>query len=45
MEQIGSVYESIMGFTVQKAKGESVGIIHRPQRQKINITIVRNFIS
>ena len=42
VEQIGSVYEGIMGFMVEKATGPSVGITHRPQRQKITITVVVN---
>ncbi|MFN9425497.1 MAG: Eco57I restriction-modification methylase domain-containing protein, partial [Cyanobacteriota bacterium] len=40
VEQIGSVYEGIMGFMVEKASGPSVGITHRPSRQKITITVV-----
>ena len=40
VEQIGSVYEGIMGFMVEKATGPSVGITHRPQRQKVTITVV-----
>lgn len=40
VEQIGSVYEGIMGFMVEKATGPSVGITHRPPRQKITITVV-----
>jgi hypothetical protein len=40
VEQIGSVYEGIMGFTVEKATGHSVGITYRPPRQKITITVV-----
>ena len=40
VEQIGSVYEGIMGFIVEKATGPSVGITHRPSRQKITITVV-----
>lgn len=35
VEQIGSVYEGIMGFTVEGATGPSVGITYRPPRQKI----------
>ncbi|MCS5694260.1 BREX-1 system adenine-specific DNA-methyltransferase PglX [Cyanobium sp. FGCU-6] len=42
VEQIGSVYEGIMGFMVEKASGPSVGITHRPPRQKITITVVVN---
>ena len=42
VEQIGSVYEGIMGFMVEKATGPSVGITHRPPRQKITITVVVN---
>jgi hypothetical protein len=40
VEQIGSVYEGIMGFSVERAKGPSVGITYRPPRQKITITVV-----
>jgi hypothetical protein len=40
VEQIGSVYEGIMGFRVEQAQGPSVGITHRPSRQKITITVV-----
>jgi hypothetical protein len=40
VEQIGSVYEGIMGFMVEKATGPSVGITYRPPRQKITITVV-----
>jgi hypothetical protein len=40
VEQIGSVYEGIMGFMVEKATGPSVGITYRPPRQKIAITVV-----
>lgn len=40
VEQIGSVYEGIMGFTVERASGASVGITYRPPRQKITITVV-----
>jgi hypothetical protein len=40
VEQIGSVYEGIMGFMVEKATGPSLGITHRPPRQKITITVV-----
>ena len=40
VEQIGSVYEGIMGFCVEQACGPSVGITYRPPRQKITITVV-----
>jgi hypothetical protein len=40
VEQIGSVYEGIMGFMVEQASGPSVGITYRPPRQKITITVV-----
>ncbi|MFN4866426.1 MAG: Eco57I restriction-modification methylase domain-containing protein [Cyanobium sp.] len=40
VEQIGSVYEGIMGFMVENATGPSVGITYRPSRQKITITVV-----
>jgi len=40
VEQIGSVYEGIMGFTVEQAAGTSLGITYRPPRQKITITVV-----
>jgi hypothetical protein len=42
VEQIGSVYEGIMGFQVERASGPSLGISHRPPRQKITITVVVN---
>lgn len=42
VEQIGSVYEGIMGFMVEKATGPSVGITYNPPRQKIKITVVVN---
>jgi hypothetical protein len=42
VEQIGSVYEGIMGFRVEQAQGPSVGITYRPPRQKITITVVVN---
>jgi len=42
VEQIGSVYEGIMGFMVEKATGPSVGITYNPTRQKIRITVVVN---
>lgn len=42
VEQIGSVYEGIMGFRVEQAQGTSVGITHRPPRQKITISVVVN---
>jgi hypothetical protein len=29
-----------MGFRVEQAQGPSVGITHRPSRQKITITVV-----
>lgn len=40
VEQIGSVYEGIMGFGVEQARGASVGMTYRPPRQKISITVV-----
>jgi hypothetical protein len=42
VEQIGSVYEGIMGFRVEGARGPSIGITYRPPRQKITITVVVN---
>jgi hypothetical protein len=42
VEQIGSVYEGIMGFMMEKATGPSVGITYNPPRQKIKITVVVN---
>ena len=42
VEQIGSVYEGIMGFAVERTKGTSVGILYRPPKQKITITFVVN---
>ncbi len=40
VEQIGSVYEGIMGFSVEKSKNDSVGILYRPPKQKITVTFV-----
>ena len=40
VEQIGSVYEAIMGFTVEKTSYISVGINYRPVGQKIPITLI-----
>ena len=40
VEQIGSVYEGIMGFTVEQSKGQSIGVVYNPPRQKIKITYV-----
>ena len=42
VEQIGSVYEAIMGFTVEVSEGNSIGILYRPPRQNITITYVAN---
>lgn len=42
VEQIGSVYEGIMGFTIEKTIGPSVGILYKPPRQKIPLTFVIN---
>ena len=42
VEQIGSVYEGIMGFQVEQAQAPAVGISYRPPRQKIRITVVVN---
>jgi len=40
VEQIGSVYEGIMGFTVERTDKECVGISYRPPKEKISITFV-----
>ncbi len=42
VEQIGSVYEGIMGFSVERARGISLGILYSPPRQRIKITFVIN---
>ena len=42
VEQIGSVYEAIMGFTVEISEGNSIGILYRPSSQNITITYVAN---
>ena len=41
VEQIGSIYEGIMGFAVERAKGISLGILYSPPRQS-KITFVIN---
>ena len=40
VEQIGSVYEAIMGFTIEKTSYISIGINYRPTGQKIPITLI-----
>ncbi len=42
VEQIGSIYEGIMGFEVERVSSLSLGILYRPPRQKINLTYIFN---
>ena len=42
VEQIGSVYEGIIGFTIEKTLGPSIGVLYKPPRQKIPLTFVIN---
>ena len=42
VEQIGSVYEGIMGFTVERTSSLCLGLLYRPPRQKVAITCVFN---
>ncbi|MDV3000172.1 MAG: hypothetical protein N5P05_001778 [Chroococcopsis gigantea SAG 12.99] len=40
VEQIGSVYEAIMGYTVEVAKSRSIGVNSKPKGSKHSTTIV-----
>ncbi|WP_313770047.1 MULTISPECIES: N-6 DNA methylase [Nostocales] len=40
MEQIGSVYEGIMGFAVERAESPSIGVYSKPKGSKVSTTVV-----
>lgn len=40
VEQIGSVYEGIMGFAVEQAQSPSIGVYSKPKGAKISTTVV-----
>ena len=42
VEEIGSVYEGIMGFNIERVKTISAGILYKPSRQKFNISFIFN---
>jgi len=40
VEQIGSVYEGIMGYTVEQAQNPSIGITSKPKGSKVSTIVV-----
>ncbi|PHJ57236.1 N-6 DNA methylase [Nostoc linckia z18] len=42
VEQIGSVYEGIMGFAVEQAESPSIGVYSKPKGSKVSTTVVVN---
>jgi hypothetical protein len=42
VEEIGSVYEAIMGFEVEKTTGRSIGLWSKPNHSKVPVTTVIN---
>jgi len=40
VEQIGSVYEAIMGYTIEQAKSPSIGVNSKPKGSKHSTTVV-----
>jgi hypothetical protein len=40
VEQIGSVYEGIMGYTVERSKSLSIGVNSKPKGSKVSTTVV-----
>ncbi|RCJ28397.1 N-6 DNA methylase [Nostoc minutum NIES-26] len=42
VEQIGSVYEGIMGFAVERAESPSIGVYSKPKGSKVSTTVVVN---
>ncbi|AGY56938.1 Eco57I restriction-modification methylase domain-containing protein [Gloeobacter kilaueensis] len=40
VEQIGSVYEAVMGFAVERAGGRSIGLTSKPKGSKVSVTVV-----
>ncbi|MCU0532920.1 MAG: hypothetical protein MUD14_03365 [Hydrococcus sp. Prado102] len=42
VEQIGSVYEAIMGYEVKRAIAPSIGVWSKPKSAKVSVTVVVN---
>jgi hypothetical protein len=42
VEQIGSVYEAIMGYEVERATAPSIGVWSKPKSSKSSVTVVVN---
>ena len=42
VEQIGSVYEAIMGYEVERATGPAIGVWSKPKSSKSSVTVVVN---
>lgn len=40
VEQIGSVYEGIMGYAVERAESPSIGVYSKPKGSKVSTTVV-----
>jgi hypothetical protein len=40
VEQIGSVYEAVMGYEVERAQSLSIGVWSKPKSSKISVTVV-----
>lgn len=40
VEEIGSVYEAIMGFEIERTRGRSIGVWSKPGNSKVTVTVV-----
>ncbi|MBD2039086.1 Eco57I restriction-modification methylase domain-containing protein [Microcoleus sp. FACHB-672] len=40
VEQIGSVYEAVMGYEVEQAQNPSIGVWSKPKTSKVSVTVV-----
>ena len=40
VEQIGSVYEAVMGYEVERAQNPSIGVWSKPKSSKVSVTVV-----
>jgi len=40
VEQIGSVYEAVMGYEVERAQSLSIGVWSKPKSSKVSVTVV-----
>ncbi|WP_333299303.1 Eco57I restriction-modification methylase domain-containing protein [Microcoleus sp. AT13-A6] len=40
VEQIGSVYEAVMGYEVERAQSPSIGVWSKPKSSKVSVTVV-----